>query len=276
MTTATPPVMTVSNATIWRSFAHAEWIKLRTVRSTMYTLLAAAVIAIGICAIACQHLVSDLSGATIPLKGEFLVNPTDPNRSLVGTIVAQLAIGALGVLVVTSEYATGMIRASLCAMPQRLRWISAKFAVFTAVALVVGQVLTFTSFGIGQAILHIRHVGLSLGDPGALRIVVASGLYIALVGIMGAALGLIVKHTAGALVSLIAILFVLPGIISGAFSEPLQGHIMRFLPQNVGEQSITIARMSDHFSTWAGIALMVGYVAVLIAIGSALLRRRDA
>lgn len=264
-----------TNTQLFASFARAEWIKLRTVRSTGYSLAFALVIALGVSAIACQRLVAELTGVTGRQRVDLLQGIDGSSRSLVGNVVAQLAIGALGVLVVTSEFGTGMVRASLCAMPQRLRWIAAKLVVFGAVAFLAGQLLTFSSFGLGQAILSIQHAGLSIGDPGALRTVFATGLYIALVGVAGAAFGVIVKHTAGALVSLIAALFVLPAIVS-AFSQPLQGQIMRFLPANIGEQAATIDRLPDHFAPWVGIALMAGYVAVLLTIGCVLLQRRDA
>jgi hypothetical protein len=276
MTTTPMDSRPVTNRAMFASFGRAEWIKLHTVRSTMYTLLVAAVVSIGIAALACQRLVAELSGAGSSEQRTSLLHGIDPaSRSLVGNALAQLAIGALGVLVVTSEFSAGMVRASLCAMPQRQRWIAAKLAVFGLVALVVGQALTFTSFGVGQAILDVQHAGLSLGDPGALRAVVATGIYLSLVGLLGAAFGLIIKHTAGALVSVIGALFVLPAIAS-VFSEPLQGQIMRFMPENIGEQAANLTRLQDHFATWAGIAVMAGYAAALIAIGCVLLQRRDA
>jgi hypothetical protein len=274
MTIALDATPAVTDRQLLASFARAEWIKLRTVRSTTYSLVVAAVISLGVSALACQRLVAELGGAGAQQRFDLLHGEDFASRALIGNAIAQLAIGALGVLVVTSEFGTGMVRASLCAMPQRVRWIAAKLAVFGVVALVVGQVLTLSSFSLGQAILSIQHVGLSLSDPGALRAVIATGLYLALIGLAGAAFGLIVRHTAGALVSLIGMLFILPAV-TNAFSEPLQGQIMRFLPENIGEQSATITRLPDHFAPWAGIGLMAAYVAVLLTIGCVLLQRRD-
>jgi ABC-2 type transport system permease protein len=274
--TATTPVPEVSTRQMFSSFVAAEWIKLRTVRSTMYTLGLAAIVSIGIGAFACQRLVAQLAGAHNGAQRlDFTDGVDGVRRSLIGGVIAQLAIGALGVLVVTSEFGTGMIRATLGAMPQRRWWIAAKLAVFGAVALVVGQILTFTSFGIGQAILSTQHAGASLSDPGALRSVVATGVYIALIGMMGAAFGLIIKHTAGALSSVLGAVFVLPAIAS-AFSQPMQGHVMRFLPESIGEQASSTHQIFEAFGTWSGIGLMAGYVAVLLAIGCLLLERRDA
>lgn len=265
-----------SPARAFRSFVIAEWIKLRTVRSTLYTLVVAAIVAVGIGAFACQRLAAELSGNTAPISPDGSVGGIDGiSRSLIGGIAAQLAIGALGVLVVSSEFGTGMVRASLAAMPQRRRWVAAKLLVFAAVSLLVGQALTFASFAIGQAILASEHGGASLSNPAALRSVVATGIYISLVGLLGAAFGLIVRHTAGALSSLLGVLFVLPVIVT-ALPAHLQNTVIRYLPETVGEQAATPHQLANHFPTWGGIALMAGYAAALIAIGTALVARRDA
>jgi ABC-2 type transport system permease protein len=275
-TIAVPEASAVSPRQLWSSFAAAEWIKIRTVRSTFITLAVSVVVAVGFGALACQRLVAQIAGlSSAGDRGNYLQGIDVTSRSLIGNAFAQLLIGALGVLVVTSEFGTGMIRASVIAMPQRQRWIAAKLAVFAAVVLVAGQILTFASFGIGQAILRTQHVGVSIGDPGVLRSVVATGLYIALIGLIGASLGLIIRHTAGALTSLIGIVFVLPALAS-AFSEPLQGQIVRLLPESIGEQSSSVLRVSDRFPIWGGIALMLVYATVLYTLGAVLLHRRDA
>lgn len=265
----------VTDRQLHAAFIRAEWIKLKTLRSTTVTLVIAALAAVGIGALSCQHLAAHLAGIAASERHNYLLGDDLTSDSLVGNAIAQLAIGALGVLIVTGEFGTGMVRASLGAMPQRQRWILAKLAVFAAVAVVVGQILTFSSFGIGQAILATQHSGLSLADPGTLRSVVATGLYVALVGLMGAAFGLVIRHTAGALTTLLGVLFVLPGLL-GILPTSWQPHVSRFLPENIGEQAATATRLSEHLAPWAGIALMVGYVAVLVAIGCALLERRDA
>jgi hypothetical protein len=268
--------MTATTVPTFRSFVNAEWIKLRTVRSTSYTLITAAVVAIGIGALACQRLAAELAGNTAPLAPDGKIGGLDGvSRSLIGGIGAQLALAALGVLVVTSEFGTGMIRASLAAMPQRRLWIAAKLAVFAGVALAVGQLLTFSAFGLGQAILSTQHGGASLADHNVLRSVVATGLYISLVGLLGASFGLLIRHTAGAVSSILGAIFVLPVIVQ-AFPVHWQDAVGRFLPETIGEQSATPHPLDHHFHTWGGIGLMLGYVAVVTAIGVWLLQRRDA
>jgi ABC-2 type transport system permease protein len=266
----------VTQRALLSSFLAAEWIKLRTVRSTLITLAVAVALAVGLGALACQRFAAHLSGITDPgQQAQFLFKFDATSQSLIGNAFAQLAIGSLGVLVVTSEFGTGMIRASLAAMPQRGRWITAKFLVFTMVAIVVGQIGTFSSFGIGQAVLASQHIGVSLSTPGALRSVVVTGLYVALVGVLGAALGLLIKHTAGALSTLLGILFVLP-VLLGVLPAHAAESVRRFLPESIGEQAATVSQISDRLAPWTGIGVMVGYAVVLFALGLFLLRRRDA
>jgi ABC-2 type transport system permease protein len=261
---------------VWRSFARAEWIKLRTVRSTLITLIVAAVSAIGFGALACERFAHEYAGISNPAAHLAFLDGFDPtSQSLLGNAVAQLAIGTLGVLIVTSEFGTGMIRASLAAMPQRGGWVAAKLCVFGLVAAVLAQVLTLTSFGVGQVFLGRQHIGASLGDPKVLAAVIATGLYVALIGLLGATLGLIIKHTAGAISTLLGILFVLP-VLMGALPLHLQDQIGRFLPENIGEQAATASQLSERFPPWGGIALLIGYDAILLAVGLFLLRRRDA
>src|SRR5581483_7058735 len=135
--------------------------------------------------------------------------------------------------------------------------------------------LSFASFTAGQAMLSGEHVGWSLGHPNALRCVVATGLYLALVGLMAGAIGLIVRHTAGAITTLLGVLFVLPAL-SQVLPDSVRPQVTRFFPESIGEQSATGYQITTaHFSPWVGIALMTGYVAVLIATGCFLLQRRD-
>jgi ABC-2 type transport system permease protein len=270
--TVSPP--TPSRRNLAAAFVSAEWIKLRTLRSTTITLSVAAIVSIGIAILSSQrfaHRLSELHGID---RIRFLGGFDPASQSLIGNAFAQLAIAALGVLVVTSEYSTGMIRASLAAMPQRQRWIAAKLAVFAAVVLVIGQALTFASFGAGQALLSGQHVGWSLSHPGALRCVVATGLYLALVGLMAAAIGLVIRHTAGAITTFLGVLFVLPAL-SNVLPESVRSQVTRFFPETIGEQAATGYQMTGHFSPWVGIALMAGYVVILIATGCVLLQRRD-
>ena len=135
---------------------------------------------------------------------------SDPVGTILGSGLefGQLTICVLGVLVMSSEYSTGVIRASLLAVPRRIPMLVAKATVFAALVLVVGEIVTFPSFFIGAAILH-NHAPVSLSDPGVARAVFGAGLYLALLGLFALAIGGIIRHTAGAITAVIAFVLVL-------------------------------------------------------------------
>jgi hypothetical protein len=160
-------------------------------------------------------------------------------------------------------------------MPQRGRWIAAKLGVFGTVALVVGLVLAFVSFLLGQAILAPQDAGASLADPGALRSVLATGAYLALIGLLGSAFGLLIRHTAGALTSLLGALFVLPALAQ-ALPTHLHFALLPYFPEQIGEQATTSYSLSNAFSAWGGVALLASYAVVLTLAGIASVKQRDA
>ena len=279
--TATPATVTKADAlprtAIASSYLRAEWIKLRTVRSTYLALLAAAVAAIGIAALACGESAHHYSTLDAAARIRYL-RPSDfdpASQSMIGNIIGQLAVGILGILAVTSEYASGMIRGSLAAMPNRRSWMAAKLAVFFGVALVAGQIMTWSAFLVGQAFFASQHIGLSVTDASALRVVVATGLYITCVGMLGAGLGFVIRHTTGAIVALISLTLVVAQLVN-ALPMSWQNTVNPYLPEMIGQQSATLLHLNHHFTTWVGLVVMAGYAAIAIAAGAWLLERRDA
>jgi hypothetical protein len=168
--------------------ARSEWIKLRSLRSTVWTLIASVVMTVGIalllCTIALLHLES----------GHGLGGIDPASVSLYGVYLAQLTYGVLGVLLATSEYSTGMIRSTLVAVPRRLPVLWAKLAVFAVVALVTSEAALAVSMLAGQAILSVRQAGVSLSDPGVLRAMTGAGLYLTVTGLLAVALGFLPEH----------------------------------------------------------------------------------
>jgi len=160
-------------------------------------------------------------------------------------------------------------------MPNRRGWLAAKLAVFAAVALVAGQVMTFGAFTIGQAMYSSQHLGMSLSDPGAMKVVVTTGLYISLVGMLGAGLGFIIRHTTGAITALIALTLVVPQL-AGALPTSWQDKVLPFLPESTGERAASVRHLEHHLSTWTGIGMMCVYAVVAIGVAAFLLDRRDA
>lgn len=250
----------------------SEWTKLRTVRSTMWTLGVTVVLGIGISAL-----------ATAETRAHWLSSPFshqgfDPiSTSLIGVIVSQFAIGVLGVLVMSAEYGTGTIRATLSAAPRRTLVLMAKVIVFGVVALVVAEVVSFLAFFFGQALLTAPAPHATLGSPGAWRAVVGSGLYVAVLGLFSLGLATIIRHTAGAISAFVGVLLVLP-IIVQALPTSLSLDLRRFLPDRIGAQIINGPTNSfpNAFSPWVGLLILVGYTAALLVIGAVLLVRRDA
>jgi ABC-2 type transport system permease protein len=161
----------------FRHAAHMEWIKLRSLRSTIWTLVitTAGTIGIGVLILA-SYTPAHFASMTAAQKAAF--DPT--NMGFIGTIAGMLALGVLGVLTMTSEYSTGMIRATLTAIPNRPLLLAAKTVVFGAVALAAGQAAAFGNFLAGQAALTPAAPHASLGQPQVLRTVVLTGTFLAL------------------------------------------------------------------------------------------------
>ncbi|MEY2438241.1 MAG: type transport system permease protein [Acidimicrobiaceae bacterium] len=258
--------------TVFAAAVRAEWTKLRTVRSTMWSLLVAVAIIIGLGALFCAARVSRWDRFDAAELRRF-----DPTAfSLNGLFLAQLAIGVLGVLVITSEYATGQIRATLGATPQRTLVLAAKVLVFTAVTFVVGLVACFAAFFIGQSIFSAKHAQASLGDPDVLRAVVGGALYLSVLGALGIGLGAIFRRTAGAIAALVGMLLILP-VLAGFLPSPWNDDVSKYLPgQAGGEIFRVVARSSNSLSPWTGFAVFVAYAVVSLVIGAVLLAKRDA
>lgn len=252
--------------------ARSEWTKLRSVRSTMWSLLVTVAITVGLGALFCAARVSRWDHLDPGERLHF-----DPaGFSLNGLFLAQLAIGVLGVLVMSSEYATGQIRATLGAIPQRRTMLAAKTVVFGVVVAAVGLVACGAAFGFGQLIFKAKHAGVSLADPGVLRAVIGGALYLAAIGILGLGLGAIMRRTAGAIATLVGLLLVLP-ILVNFLPSPWNDDIVRYLPGEAGTAVFQVVRDNTNgLSAWAGFGVLCAYVVAALVVGAVLLDRRDA
>jgi ABC-2 type transport system permease protein len=242
--------------------ARSEWIKLRSVRSTVWALAATAVViaGTGLLLTALTHPGTHVNAVRISLFGVYL---------------AQLTIGLLGVMLATGEYATGMIRTTLSAAPLRLRVLGAKLGVFAVVALVTCEAALFATFLAAQAMLAPHHAGVSLAAPDVLRAVAGTGLYLTLVGLLGIALGFAIRNTAGAAAVLFAAVLVVPEVL-GAVQAGWAGRILPYLPSNAGQAIMNVRPVPDTLAPWPGLALFAGYTVVAVAVAALLLKRRDA
>ena len=249
----------------------SEFTKIRSTRSTYWTLLALIVVTVGIGAIATAGTASHPQGIT-----KASLDATQ--QSLAGLYVGQLVIAVLGALTITSEYSTGMIRTSLAVQPRRGVVFAAKALVFAAVSLVTGLVACFASFFIGQAILSSHHLNATLGDPNVLRAVIGGALFLTACGMLAYGLGALLRHTAGAITAAIGLLFVV-SILVNFLPHSWQNNVDKWMPALAGGQiwtTKTVPGGTPMFSAWPGFAVLATYAAVAIVAGLILFRTRDA
>jgi len=249
----------------------SEWTKLISLRSTRYALAATLLLAIGIGVLACIVFESRWAHLSAHDRADF--HPL--SVSLAGVNFAQLSLGVLGVLAITGEYSTGMIRSSLAAVPRRLPVLWGKALVFGATALAISLPATFIVFFVGQAILSGEHINTTIGQPGVFRALVGASLFLTAMGLFGLALGAIVRSTAGGIAALAGIVFVLPPII-GLLPNGVAGSIEPYLPSNAGNALWTINPDPGTLAPWAGFGIFCAYVAIAIVVAAVLLVRRDA
>ncbi|MGB8196056.1 MAG: ABC transporter permease [Acidimicrobiales bacterium] len=252
----------------------SEWTKIRTVRSTVWTVGLTIILGIGIGA-----LVTAVTRGHWSSMNQFSRQTFDaPATSLIGLLFAQFSIGVLGAMAVTAEYSTGTIRATFSAAPNRLRVYGAKIAVFGVLALIVAEFTSFVAFFLGQFLLSAPATHATLSTPGALRAVVGGGLFICLLGLLALGLGTIIRHTAGAISAFVGILLVIP-LIAQALPYQLSIDVRRYLPISIGSQIVTTNRADNgagSLSPWMGMLVLAIEATVLLIIGGALLQRRDA
>ncbi len=262
------PVLKVTQARVLVS----EFTKFRTVRSTVWTLLVAVVLMIGISALFSAVTASQYHTFGPADRASF--NPV--STSLGGMMFAVVAFGVLGVLMISGEYSTGMIRSSLTAVPRRLPVLWGKLAVFAGVIFSVSLVASFISFFLGQALLNSHQLGVSITAPGALRSVIGAALYVTVAGMIGVALGALFRNTAAGIATFAGVFFVIPPL-TGLLPASISDHLSQYLPSDAGEAVWGGARgVADALSPWTGFALLCGYAVVLIAAAALRLRRVDA
>jgi ABC-2 type transport system permease protein len=243
--------------------ARMEWIKLRSLRSTWWTLAVTIAAAAGIAVavgVNTEDAAADLT-----------------NNALAGISVGLLLTGILGVLTATSEHTSGTIHSTLAAIPNRPLVLAAKAAVFGAVALAAGEAAAFVSFFAGGAALPDGIAGPTLGQPGVLRAVVLGGAGYCLIGLLGLGLGAVVRHTPVAIGLLVGGVYVVAQLVAG-----LAPVLMPWLPIAVVANSLTVVQpgmaIGDvrFLSPWAGLGVLILYAAAALGAGAWLLAERDA
>jgi ABC-2 type transport system permease protein len=282
MTSAAPPVQTArledvaapSPVTGFGRLLLSEWTKIRSVRSTIWSLILLVVATLGFTGLFTWLTILQWDKSDPSQRAQIIADPVSTILGS-GLYFGQLTICVLGVLVITSEYSTGVIRASLLAVPRRIPMLVAKAIVFAVLVLIVGEIVTFSSFFVGAAILH-QHAPVSLSDPGVARAVFGAGLYLAVLGLFALAIGGIIRHTAGAITGVIAFVLVLAPLtqlIPGKIGKYVHGYLPTEAGHLIGQAHQQAGQV---LSPWQGFGVFCLWTAVLLLIAGYLLKTRDA
>jgi ABC-2 type transport system permease protein len=249
----------------------SEWTKLRSIRSTYWCILAAIVLGVGLGALiaaANAHAYAQMS-----VQDKLTFDPT--SISTAGLFFSQLALGVMAILAMSSEYSSGTIRTTLCAVPQRGYVLAAKSLLVAVIAMVTTLVIAFSAFFIGQQIFKGHNLNVSLSDPGVLRAVLGTALYMGGLVLFALGLATIIRHTAGAITTLVGVVFVLPAV-SNAFPKTWQHDLARYFPANAGSAVINVVQTpTSSLGPWTGYAVFLIWVIAILGSGWYLLRARD-
>ena len=249
----------------------SEWTKLRTQPGALWSLLSAVILVVAF------GILYSLLRVARPPHGAAAAASFDPTSvSLAGVQLAQVAAGVLGVLLITSEYATGLIRTTLAAVPRRLPTLWGKAAVVTGAVVAVSVPAAVAVFLAGQAILGRQHLSVSLGAPGVARAVIGGALYLAVAALLGLALGALLRSTAGGIAALFGLLFAVP-ILVGFLPGSLSDEIGKYLPGTAGLAVTSVhPDPATSLAPWTGFGVFCAYALVLLGVAAVRMRRGDA
>jgi ABC-2 type transport system permease protein len=239
----------------------AEWTKFSTLRSTWITTGISVVLLIALGTIASASFTGD--------------NLTSIDLALSGSTLAALSVGVLGALLGAGEYTTGMIRATLAAVPRRLPVLWSKSVVAGAAAFITMTAGAFAAFALGSAVLNDKTSGLGFGDDGVLRALLGAGLYLGLVAVLGVALGMLVRSSAGAITILAGALLIVPGL-AALLPDSISDTISPYLPSNAGSAVMALTQADGTLAPWTGLAVFAGYVVLALAVAAFRLKKTDA
>jgi ABC-2 type transport system permease protein len=268
-TTTTAPPPSAGPVPLFTGVLRSEARKLGTVRSTFWILVAI---------VAFNVVTAALLGVLLPghLSAHQKATIDSVRVSLGGLHLSQIAIGLLGVLAITSEYGSGMIRATLAAVPQRRLLLTAKALVLTAAAAVSGIGASMAAYLVFQAFLPVGDaMRTTLADPGVLRAVTGAGLSLTVLGLLGFGLGTVLRSSAGAVAALFSVLFV-PNLLVALLPSSWQDNLGPYLPMNAGDAVYIVGPDAHMLQPWAGFGVFCLYTAAALAAGFLLIGRRDA
>ncbi len=245
----------------------SEWTKLRSLRSTWVTLGIAMALMVGLAALVSSVVVGEASAAQGPLDAMSV--------ALAGSAFASVALGALGVMTMTSEYSSGSIRSTVLSVPKRTPVLVAKAVLLAAVSYVSMLVAVVASYAVSMSILASKGLDVSLGDEGVWRVLLGSPAYLALVALLGLGIGALLRSTPGGITTVLGLVLVVPPLASllpGRIGETLS----HWLPSAAGQQVTLLTPDPAGLGPWTGLGVMAGYAVGLLVVAAVLLRRRDA
>ncbi|MFE9403652.1 ABC transporter permease [Streptomyces sp. NPDC006530] len=250
----------------------SEWTKIRTVSSTTWTLASALIVTVAMGAALCALTKSQFDDLSPAEKLTY-----DPTlNSFYGMVLGQLAMVVFGVLVVGTEYSSGMIRSSLAAVPRRATFLLSKLTVATLLALVVGMATSFLTFFLGQALLGSHRT--TIGAPNVLRAVIGAGLYMTLIALFSMGVAAMLRSSMLSLGILMPFFFLISRILSAV---PGAKNVARYFPDQAGSQIMQVvpdAMNTDPapYGPWGGLGIMALWVVAAVAGGLLVLKKRDA
>jgi ABC-type transport system involved in multi-copper enzyme maturation permease subunit len=248
----------------------AEWTKLRTQPSAFWSLLSAVILVVGF------GIAYSLLRVARPPHGAAAMASFDPAAiSLSGVQLAQIAVGVLGVLLVSGEYATGLIRTTFAAVPRRLPVLWGKAVLLAATITAMSVPAAFAAFAGGQSILARQHLSVPLSQPGVARAVIGSALYLAVIGLLGLGLGALVRNAAGGIAALFGLLYGLP-LAANFLPGSMAADVTKFLPAAAGQAVTSVQQDPTALQPWTGFGVLCLYAAVLLGLSAARMRRGDA
>ncbi|MET7420103.1 ABC transporter permease [Dactylosporangium sp. NPDC005555] len=256
-----------------RRVARAEWAKLWSLRSSWITLGVGLLLLLAFGTIAALQFRSSLTSGR-PMDADF-AGATTHTLALFGVPFALIALGVLGVLTTSGEYTTGMIRSTLAAVPRRLPVLWAKASVYGAVAFAVGAAGAFIAFGVAGAILSGTPSAMTFSDDGVVASLFGVGVYLGLVGVIGVALGALLRSSAGGISALVGGFLLVPGLMS-LLPRSWRTEITPYLPSNAGESIYTLTHGTGSLSAGAGLLVLLGWTVLALAGAAYRLKRSDA
>ncbi|SKC37014.1 ABC transporter permease subunit [Krasilnikoviella flava] len=262
-----------------------EWIKFRTLRSTVWTVVITAVVMVGLALM--MAAIMQVAADTPEMSEGMSQDPGLQAIGLTGTTIVTfgysfgaLAVGVLATLIVTSEYSTGTVRSTFAAVPRRLPVLWAKLVVIVLTTAVVVAVALAIAYVATAPLLEDAGLSVDLSDPEQVRALVGCVLYLATVAAFALAVGTLMRHSAGAIFTIVAIFFVVPlifSIVVQATDAAWTDWVNKLLPSVAGERVISRGAATDVLlDPWVGYGVLAGYTVVLLVVAAVTLKRRDA